>query len=315
MSNDSCRLDALLSRVVDGTVSSEEFVELETALRSSADARRRYLHAMDLHAELQARGALSFGEMRVVQGGEKKPLSWFRWGSRAAMAAGVTVGVFGTSLVFGSVAAVKTKGIALLRESFENGPTPRVTGVPLEPGAWSGDYSDLVSAQGAVRPATGKKMLRFLRADYEGKPNAQGSRTSGVWRVLDLRAYRAQILEGSAEVQLSALVNTSAAERDYSAFVSVYAWTSEGLAAAKGHDSRYYDAHALALSRGQWVKLDRAPATWQSLDSALRLPVETEFVAIQAAIKQVSAPDIPVEFGEQYLDHVRMTLWSRVPMQ
>jgi hypothetical protein len=315
MFNGSARLEELLSRVVDGITSEEEMGELEGLLGASPEARRRYVHAMDLHAELQARGARSPQQDPPIEQTLKSPVFWFGWGNRAAMAAGIMLGAFGASLVFGAVSVGKIRGISVLRESFEHGPEPRVTGVPRESGVWSGDYCELATAQGDLLPAKGKKMLRFLRADYEGKPNPEGNRTSGIWRLVDVRAFGAEIREGNAEIQLSARLNATPSERDYAAFLSVYAWTANGWAQVNPQDWRAVDAKALAMSRGSWVEIDRDPATWQPLEAALRLPEKTEFVLIQAALKQVSAKEIPVEFGEQYLDNLRMTLWSRVPMQ
>lgn len=69
------------------------------------------------------------------------------------------------------------------------------------------------------------------------------------------------------------------------------------------------------MSRGSWVEIDRNPATWRPLEATLRLPAQAEFVLIQAAVKQVSAKEIPMQFGAQHLDNLRITLWSRVPMQ
>lgn len=217
--------------------------------------------------------------------------------------------------MFGAVIVGKTKGVSVLRESFEHGPEPRVTGVPLESGVWSGDYCELASAQGDLLSANGKKMLHFLRADYEEKPNPEENRTSGVWRLVDVRAFAGEIREGHAEIQLSARLNAPPSERDYAAFVSVYAWTADGWAQVPPQAWRAADSKALAMSRGSWVEIDRDPATWQPLEAALRLPAKTEFALIEAAVKQVSAEDIAAQFGEQYLDNLRMTLWSRVPGQ
>lgn len=47
------KLDTLLARLVDETITETEFQELEQLLDNSADAQRRYLHYMDLHADLQ----------------------------------------------------------------------------------------------------------------------------------------------------------------------------------------------------------------------------------------------------------------------
>lgn len=49
-------LDALLARLVDETIRREEFVELERHLAQNPQAQRRYLHYLDMHAELQVRG-------------------------------------------------------------------------------------------------------------------------------------------------------------------------------------------------------------------------------------------------------------------
>jgi hypothetical protein len=315
MSSEPVRVEALLSRVVDGIASEEEFRELEALLRTSPELQRRYVHAMDLHAELQERWAASFEaehpERKTVVG----PWRWFRRGARTALAAGILLGAFGASFVFGGVSLFKTRGVAVLREGFEQGPPPGVTGVPREAGTWGGDFSEVVAAQGEVQPVRGAKMLRFLRADYQGKPNPEGSRTSGVWRLIDLRSFTREIREGTAEIQISALINSARTERQYAAFLSVYSWSAEGWKAVDVKNAREIDSSALALSRGSWVELDQDPATWQPMEAALRLPDQTDFVLFHAAVKEVSAQGVPAQFGGQYLDHVRMTLWTRIPMQ
>ena len=46
-------LDSLLARLVDETITPTEFQELEQQLGNNLDAQRRYLHYLDLHADLQ----------------------------------------------------------------------------------------------------------------------------------------------------------------------------------------------------------------------------------------------------------------------
>lgn len=50
MSKGSARLEELLPRVVDGVASEEEMGELERVLGAITEARRRYVHAIDLRA-------------------------------------------------------------------------------------------------------------------------------------------------------------------------------------------------------------------------------------------------------------------------
>ena len=48
------KLDTLLARLVEGTITDAEFQALEQLLDNNAEAQRRYLHYLDLHADLQA---------------------------------------------------------------------------------------------------------------------------------------------------------------------------------------------------------------------------------------------------------------------
>ncbi|MFT5496184.1 MAG: ferric-dicitrate binding protein FerR (iron transport regulator) [Kiritimatiellia bacterium] len=47
------KLNTLLARLVDETITPTEFQELERQLENNPDAQRRYLHYLDLHADLQ----------------------------------------------------------------------------------------------------------------------------------------------------------------------------------------------------------------------------------------------------------------------
>ena len=50
---DHGQLDRLLTRVVDKTITGEEFAALETLLDGDAGAQERYMHYLGLHADLQ----------------------------------------------------------------------------------------------------------------------------------------------------------------------------------------------------------------------------------------------------------------------
>ena len=163
---------------------------------------------------------------------------------------------------------------------------------------------------------SGGKMLRFLRADYKGKPNADGSYIADLYRLVDLRPYRQDLADGNAKVQISAAFNAIpfSQEEAYSCSVSGYALDAEmARNAASLHDA--IDANgSLAMARKRLANLDRDPGTWQKLDEELRLPAETEFLLVHIAVIPTGKSPRRITFDGQYVDDVRITLVRRSPV-
>ena len=280
------RLDVLLSRVADEAATAQEWRELETLLAADPAARRRYVQMMDLHAELRARHAKA-SSPAAAPGLPKSPgsFAWLSWRPLTAAAAGLLLGLFCASMAWAYVAPLLEKVITLLQESFESGPAPLLVGVPIEPGRWSGDYSEVVGELSGVKPESGKKMLRFLRGDYEGR-SIPSSHSSDVFRLVDVRPYRREFADGGTVVQLSAVFNAVAFPEDenFSATLTLFALDASlvGNEVVKGEN--VLSTESLAFSRSSKVVMDRDPATWQKVSNELRLPPGTEFLMLRVGM-------------------------------
>lgn len=166
-------------------------------MKSSAEARQLWFLYHDNECSLAEMKRPVEVKTRTTR------LSWFSRRPVTAAAAGLVIGMFSASVVWGYVGPYAGKAITLLRESFESGPTPLATGIPVEAGRWSGDYSQVVGEYLGVKPAGGARMLRFLRSDYEGKPGRDGF-IGDVFRIIDLRAPEYDVARGDACISVEA---------------------------------------------------------------------------------------------------------------
>ena len=207
--------------------------------------------------------------------------------------------------------------ISLLQERFEFGPAPLVLGVPIETGKWSGDFSEVAGEQQGVKAKTGAKMLRFLRADYEGKTKHEGNYYADVYRLIDVRPHRRDLAAGGAAVCLSAAFNAFAFPQEEGFWCSV-AIHALGSPSPGDHDQGREWAiysNSLAMVRDRRMKLDRDPATWQRVDAELRLPPDTEFLLIRLSVDHAHPSQRRATFDGHYLDDVRLSLVRRSPLR
>lgn len=316
MSTEIRRMGELTSRLRESALSADEQAELDALLQRCPEARRRFVDQMLLENDLREDAAALLAESATKTATTARHTSWFgwlAWRPLVAAAAGIVLGIFCTPVVFAYVAPSLGKAMTLLQESFEFGPAPLVTGVPTEAGKWRGDYSEVVGEQPGVRPASGKKMLRFLSADYEGKSNAGPSRTASVWRLVDLRPYRREFADGGAVAQVSAVLNAQAFPqgRSFLGFVQIHALDAAMAAALRERHWTEVNASSLALTRSAGFELDRDPATWQRMDCEQRLPGNADFLLIEIGLKQMPRTNESAEFSGHYLDDVRLTLGRR----
>jgi len=230
--------------------------------------------------------------------------------------------LFSASIVlgFGFAGRSLEKVVSLLRESFESGPAPLVTGIPQELNLWSGDYSEIVEKHEGVKPAQGTKMVRLMRSDYDGKTSSKPSKQGDLMRVVDVRPFLREVNGGELVITLSALFNaTPFPEADrYDGAVYLYALGQLGST----EESLLEDA--LAHSHGACRLLDRDPSTWESASAQLLLPAGTEFVMLKVSFRrwpkgsedQSSLPD-PLTFAGHFVDDVRASIRVRhaVPNQ
>ena len=239
---------------------------------------------------------------------------WFAWRPLTAAAAGLVIGLFSASMVFGFSLRSLERVVSILQESFESGPAPLVAGIPQELNVWCGDESELVETYEGVKPAQGKKMVRVLRSDFEGRVSSKPSQHGDLMRVVDVRPFLREANGGEVVMTVSALFNAAPfpeAER-YDGVVTLYALGQLGST----EENLYEDA--LALSHGECRSLDRDPSRWQSASTRFLLPTGTEFVMMKMSFRrmpkgsdvQSSLPD-PVIFAGHFVDDVRASVIIR----
>lgn len=313
------RLLTLLQKVRDER-DDEARTELNDLLRTDSDARKTMavslVNEQAIISHLRDESIVSILNLKPMsvlppkstRGLQRRPL----W----AAAAGIVFGVLCTSVVFGYAISSSGNTITLLHESFESGSAPLVIGAPKESGVWSGDYSEIVGEQQSVNPETGMKMLRFLRADYEGKPTPAGSYAGDLYRLIDLRPYRHEFTDGSAVVQASAGFNSASfPERErYACAVRVCAISAEMVMSGEILNGASLRDGALATASKGLPQLDRDPRSWQRVESELRLPAVAEFLLIHLSVSNLTNDEIKDAFRSHYLDDVRVVLTRRAPL-
>ena len=307
--------DDLIQRFLEGNASPEDAEALSHLIETNAAVRTRYLDFAELHASLMGDENLRSPEF-VPFTSSTPTWNWFSWRPLTAAAAGIVFGMLCTSAVFGFVVPTAGKVMTLLQESFESGPAPLATGMPVKAGQWTGDFSEIVGGQQGVKPETGKKMLRFLRADYEGKVKPEGSYAGDLYRLIDFRPYLNEFTDGRAVVRTSAGFNSASfPERErYSCVVRAYALSAEMVMSGAFLNGASLRDGALATASKGMPQLDRDPRSWQRVESELRLPAEAEFLLIHVSVSNLTKDEVKDAFRSHYLDEVRVSLLQRSPL-
>ena len=309
---DAARWRELIHQHLLGTISNEESVELEIVLTTNHEAREDFRQRCNIDAALRQQAAV---QMETIEPSIKKLTRIRLFPTLTAAAAGLVFGIFCTSMVWAYVVPYDSKAMTLLRESFESGPAPLVTGIPIKAGSWGGDFTEVVGEQQGVKPESGKKMLRFLRADFEGKAKPEGSYISEVHQLIDLRPYRREFADGGAVVQLSAAFNAFSFPAEEAFVCSVSLQTLDAETAINGStrigETLLIDCLAMARNSRQ---LDRDPESWQRLNAELRLPPNADFILIRIALAHTNKAQRRETFDGHYLDSVRLTLARRAPL-
>jgi len=312
------RLLHLLQAVRD-THDTSARAELNTLLRENADARSTMARLMVDEQALISR----LRDDSIVALLEPAPATetalrttprWFAWRPLTAAAAGLVIGLFSASMVFGFSVRSLEKVVSLLQESFEGGPAPLVKGIPQEMNLWSGDFSEIVETYEGVKPAQGTKMARVLRSDFEGKASSMPNRQGDLSRVIDVRPFMREANGGEIVMTLSALFNAAPFpdSQRYDGVVTLYALGELGST----EESLMEDA--LAISNGSCNSMDRDPSSWQSASTRFLLPTGTQFVMLKVSFRrwpkgsgdQPSLPDL-MTFAGHVVDDVRASVTIR----
>jgi hypothetical protein len=315
------RLLRLLQAVRD-TQHTSARAELNMLLRDNPEARpimaRLMVDEQALISRLREDGIVELLETAPThKTAPRMRARWFAWRPLTAMTAGVVFGLFGASVLlgFGPGGRWTEKVSSLFVESFEGGPAPLVTGVPQQLNQWSGDFSELVGEQQGVKPAHGTKMIRMLRADFEGKSVTKMNTYGDLMKIVDVRAFTRETNGGEVVLSASALFNAAnfpEAER-YDGVVTLYAVDEIGYT----EKNLLNDSLAHSCS-GPGLSLDRNPATWESATARLQLPAGTHFVVVKVSVRRwtknkesLSTLPNPVNFSGHFVDDVRSSIHVR----
>lgn len=305
----------LIRRTVDSTASAEDFQVLQSRLLNDSEARRQYARYANLHAAL-SNGRLASRPNAVPPTAPAaiKAFSWLHWRPITAVAAGIVIGLFSATVVFGYVMPL-ARSLTLMEESFE-GASPLASKVVLEPGVWRGDQAVIVSAEQQVQPVSGQRMLRFLRKDHQGKARLAGGHIADVYRLIDLQEHRDDVAQGDVVVQASASVNAIpfSNEEKFGCAISLFALDAHSVPESASYIGTALESEANAMARSSRTKLDRELASWQRLTTEMRLPANTDYIVVRLHISQFFDSNGAPVFTGSYADDVRVTLTRRSPL-
>ena len=293
----------LARRYLDGTATPEETRALEELLRTDAAFRRQYLHYTNVDAAL--------GSGRLATAPAVKPaqvvyhpswFGWFQWRPLMAAAAGLVIGLFSASVVFGIVVqrgVEKRTPIAVFEPGFENAQMPLAVGFPAGPGRWSGDAARVVTAENGVPPKEGKFMLR-LEPLSKGVPR--------IYQVLDLQSVPSSGGSETRDIEISASFAAAGADASVRYVIRAFAVTE----APESLDAAWFDRREEAIAsvtRG----VDVMPGTkgWQTFSVKIQVPRAARSLVLFLGAR---TPDKAARTSPHYLDDVRVSLLTLPPL-
>jgi hypothetical protein len=295
------RLDVLLGRAAEEMLSPEEATELEEILTRDPDARKRYLHYLDLHAELEE----SF-QLHAVAGGLGSVFfpgvsGWRLWTGAAACAA--------CGMLFASVAWAyatpliqKAQRRTIFTENFEDRLAHQPTGLPRAPGAWSGDDASVVGAENGVHPKTGNSMLRFLRSTH-AEENTPKSAWCDIYRLVELSTPPG--LGSRLSLSASFAVAPASDGEQFDIYVGLNALDTYPVQAPDLDTAR--NLSNTTLGRRLPVTRD---GKWHELSVDTQVSPQTRYVLVHLAmLRRVPGPSPShVRFAGHYLDDIKLDL-------
>ena len=297
----------LFSAALNDALTDAEKQQLAELLKSSAEARQLWFLYHDNEcglAELKE-SADTTSEVTVAAGKvqpQRQPTRWQQWRPLTAAAAGLAVGLFSASVVFGFMVqrgVEKRTPMAVFEPGFENPQMPLANGFPSGPRQWSGDASHIVAAENGVSPKEGKFMLR-LEPLSKGVPR--------IYQVLDLQSLPSGAGGESREIEISA----SFAAADAEASVRYVIRAVAGTDGPENLDATWFDRREEAIAsttRG----LDVMPGTkgWQTFSVKIQVPRAARSLVLFFGVR---TSDKAARTSPHYLDDVRVSLLTPPPL-
>lgn len=297
------RLDDLIDAHLNGTMSDEARAELEERLLHSATDRARFWEMAECHALLHE-GLQGQRVAEVVKPHAKVRSLWLQWRPIAAAAAGIALGMFGTSMVFAYVAPRMSNRVVLMREGFETDVVRTVPGLPKDMGTWSGDDAEVVDAAGDLKAKSGERMLRFGSATHAGE-NAVKSAWCDVYRLVDLRGVVAEEMASLRLVANFASTETDKNE-EYVCFVELCAVDEDVMP----DNLPWYRENSAAVATRKFPL--KGDGQWKAINVMMPIPPQARFALVHVAVMRAKPARSaePVQFGSHYVDDVKLELIS-----
>lgn len=196
-----------------------------------------------------------------------------------------------------SLFATGTRADIVANGGFEAAVTPGAH-LPVDYARWSGDVSQVDTAQSDIIPFEGTQMVHFMYTTDRG-PHA-GIIGGELWQIVDISAYRSVINAGSAVASAEGWFNRVASEdpnidTQFSIVLSAYAGAVADFPGMWKHAE-------LALSEG-FAYTDGDPRTWQVATTSMLIPAETDFLVYRiTATENVFDDASGSEFAGHYGD-------------
>lgn len=318
------RLLHLLQAVRDTHDASAQ-AELNALLRENTDARlfmaRLLVDEQALISRLRDENITALLEPpSAAQPPLRIASRWRAWRPLAAAAAGIVIGICGTSILFAFSPVKKIYKFlnvsTFISGGFESGPTMIPRGFPRSMGAWSGDDAEVVTSA-TKKPSEGGRMLRFNKACPEPNVIGRGALACDLYQIVDLRALREKIPpNGGAALRLSAdfldARLEAGPEMRFACSITLFAGSPEDIQAVWPAvlDRILGSGYAELVSCG-----GPGAHEWRKLRTFCMLSQEADYAVVRIKCHGPKGSGEPAVFGQQFADNMVLHLRTQSSSQ
>ncbi len=286
------RLFGLFTAHAADALTPDEHEELQQWLRDEAEARQLWFVHQDIEMGLQAH--LVAAPANVIE--PASVVHWWTWRPLTAAAAGLAIGLFGASLVFGLVTPWPPSTQTLLTEGFEDAAMVRDAGLPGRVGVWAGDFLAPQDAEGAVKPAEGLRMVKLTPVEKR--------KFSYASLFLDVTAYPPLDVSQSRQIEVTARFHgaTPSVSDQFQIRLAAFA---EDIAGARAIWIGGIVNEQALMHVAKTVTMDAHTRGWTTMRSTMDVPAGARLLLISLA---AAAADAEGPKTAHYLDDVQVRL-------